>query len=54
MTVQGNSLFVSQAGLSGDPRYMAFVDEAVDYAKAKKKRCVAVLEINSWLKEGLG
>eukprot|EP00288_Rhodomonas_lens_P006477 CAMPEP_0177740048 /NCGR_PEP_ID=MMETSP0484_2-20121128/27357_1 /TAXON_ID=354590 /ORGANISM="Rhodomonas lens, Strain RHODO" /LENGTH=196 /DNA_ID=CAMNT_0019254163 /DNA_START=111 /DNA_END=698 /DNA_ORIENTATION=+ len=32
-----NPLFVSQAGLSGDPRYMAFVDEAVDYAKAKLK-----------------
>lgn len=30
-----NPLFVSQAGLSGDPRYVAFVDEAVAYAKAK-------------------
>lgn len=29
-----NPLFVSQAGLSGDPRYVAFVDEAVAYAKA--------------------
>jgi len=30
-----NPLFVSQAGLSGDPRYIAFVDEAVSYAKAE-------------------
>ncbi len=29
-----NPLFVSQAGLSGDPRYVAFVDEAVAYARA--------------------
>jgi hypothetical protein len=29
-----NPLFVSQAGLSGDPRYVAFVDRAVAYAKA--------------------
>lgn len=28
-----NPLFVSQAGLSGDPTYVAFVDEAVAYAK---------------------
>jgi len=28
-----NPLFVSQAGLSGDPRYVAFVEEAVAYAK---------------------
>jgi len=32
-----NPLFVSQAGLSGDPRYVAFVDEAVKYAKGKTK-----------------
>mmetsp|Transcript_3228 Transcript_3228/g.7999 ORF Transcript_3228/g.7999 Transcript_3228/m.7999 type:complete len:383 (-) Transcript_3228:118-1266(-) len=30
-----NPLFVSQAGLSGDPLYAAMVDEAVDYAKAR-------------------
>jgi len=30
-----NPLFVSQAGLSGDPRYGKLVTEAVDYAKAK-------------------
>jgi len=30
-----NPLFVSQAGLSGDPRYVAFVDEAITYAKEK-------------------
>lgn len=29
------AVFVSQAGLSGDPKYIAFVDEAVAYAKAK-------------------
>ena len=28
-----NPLFVSQAGLSGDARYVAFVDKAIDYAK---------------------
>jgi len=32
-----NPLFVSQAGLSGDPRYIAFVDEAVAYAKSQTK-----------------
>lgn len=31
-----NPLFVSQAGTSGDPRYVAFVDEAIAYAKAKE------------------
>jgi transaldolase len=30
-----NPLFVSQAGLSGDPTYAAMVDEAVAYAKAR-------------------
>ncbi|KAL1519788.1 hypothetical protein AB1Y20_023295 [Prymnesium parvum] len=30
-----NPLFVSQAGLSGDPKYAALVDEAVAYAKAE-------------------
>jgi transaldolase len=30
-----NPLFVSQAGLSGDPRYVAFVEEAITYAKEK-------------------
>lgn len=29
-----NPLFVSQAGTSGDPRYVAFVDEAIEYARA--------------------
>jgi len=29
-----NPLFVSHAGLSGDPTYVAFVDEAVSYARA--------------------
>lgn len=29
-----NPLFVSKAGLSGDPTYIAFVDEAVKYAKS--------------------
>lgn len=29
-----NPLFVSQASLSGDPRYIAFVDKAIAYAKA--------------------
>lgn len=29
------AVFVSQAGLSGDPKYIAFVDEAVAYAKEK-------------------
>lgn len=31
-----NPLFVSQAGLSGDSRYIAFVDEAVAYAKEQQ------------------
>ena len=30
-----NPLFVSQAGLSGDPRYVEFVEEAITYAKEK-------------------
>jgi hypothetical protein len=30
-----NPLFVSQAGMSGDPRYVEFVDEAITYAKEK-------------------
>lgn len=30
-----NPLFVSQAGLSGDPRYVAFVQEALDYSRGK-------------------
>ena len=30
-----NPLFVSQAGLSGEPRYVAFVEEAITYAKEK-------------------
>jgi len=29
---------VSQAGLSGDPRYVAFVDEALAYAKAERAK----------------
>ncbi len=35
-----NPLFVSQAGLSGDPRYVAFVDEAITVgAAACPRRC---------------
>lgn len=30
-----NPLFVSQAGLSGNPRYVAFVKEAIEYAKSR-------------------
>ena len=30
-----NPLFVAQAGLSGDPDYLALVDESVEYAKKK-------------------
>uniref|UniRef100_A0A7S4VH01 transaldolase n=1 Tax=Alexandrium monilatum TaxID=311494 RepID=A0A7S4VH01_9DINO len=33
-----NPLFVSQAGLSGDPTYVAFVDEAVAYAREHASR----------------
>lgn len=32
-----NPLFVSQAGLSGDPRYSALVDAAVEYATMKQQ-----------------
>ncbi|KAJ1481396.1 hypothetical protein T484DRAFT_2731410 [Baffinella frigidus] len=32
-----NPLFVSQAGTSGDPRYVAFVDEAIKYANEEGK-----------------
>jgi transaldolase len=32
-----NPLFVSQAGLSGDPRYAALVDAAVEYATMKQQ-----------------
>jgi len=44
-----NPLFVSQAGLSGDPRYVAFVDRAVAYAKANADASdpSAVLELAS-------
>jgi transaldolase len=40
-----NPLFVSQAGLSGDPRYQAFVDKAIDYAKSNAESSEAVLEL---------
>ena len=40
-----NPLFVSQAGLSGDARYVAFVDKAIDYAKANAKSKDGVLEL---------
>ena len=40
-----NPLFVSQAGLSGDERYVAFVDAAVRYAKANADGDGAVLEL---------
>jgi len=42
-----NPLFVSQAGLSGDARYVAFVDAAVAYAKANAEGAEAVLELAS-------
>merc|ERR1719238_1834469 len=40
-----NPLFVSQAGLSGDERYIAFVDAAISYAKANAESSEAVLEL---------
>jgi transaldolase len=40
-----NPLFVSQAGLSGDARYIAFVDSAIAYAKKNAKGTEAVLEL---------
>lgn len=40
-----NPLFVSQAGLSGNERYVAFVDAAVRYAKANADGDGAVLEL---------
>jgi len=41
-----NPLFVSQAGLSGDARYIAFVDAAIAYAKANAEGADAVLELS--------
>lgn len=41
-----NPLFVSQAGLSGDARYIAFVDAAIAYAKAHADGVEAVLELS--------
>jgi len=41
-----NPLFVSQAGLSGDARYVAFVDSAIAYAKANAEGPDAVLELS--------
>ena len=41
-----NPLFVSQAGLSGDERYQAFVDKAIAYAKANAEGPEAVLELS--------
>ena len=40
-----NPLFVSQAGLSGDERYVRFVARAISYAKAIAKGEAAVLEL---------
>jgi len=40
-----NPLFVSQAGLSGDARYVAFVDAAIAYAKANAEGPEAQLEL---------
>jgi hypothetical protein len=40
-----NPLFVSQAGLSGDARYIAFVDSAIAYAKKNAIGTEAVLEL---------
>jgi len=40
-----NPLFVSQAGQSGDARYVAFVDKAIEYAKANAEGEAAVLEL---------
>ena len=40
-----NPLFVSQAGLSGDARYVAFVDAAIAYAKANAGTADEVLEL---------
>jgi len=37
-----NPLFVSQAGLSGDPVYVAFVDDAIAYAREKDGDDVAL------------
>jgi len=41
-----NPLFVSQAGLSGDARYVAFVDAAIAYAKDNAAGPDAVLELS--------
>jgi hypothetical protein len=41
-----NPLFVSQAGLSGDARYIAFVDAAIEYAKANAEGAEAILELS--------
>lgn len=40
-----NPLFVSQAGLSGNERYVAFVNKALEYAKANAEDPDAVLEL---------
>jgi transaldolase len=40
-----NPLFVSQAGLSGDARYVAFVDAAIAYAKENAESESDVLEL---------
>ena len=41
-----NPLFVSQAGLSGDKRYVAFVDSAMAYARANAEGPEAQLELS--------
>ena len=42
-----NPLFVAQAGLSGDKRYVAFVDAALAYAKENAEGAAAQLELQS-------
>jgi transaldolase len=41
-----NPLFVAQAGLSGDKRYVAFVDAALAYAKENAEGAAAQLELS--------
>ena len=41
-----NPLFVSQAGLSGDKRYVAFVDSAMAYARTNAEGPEAQLELS--------
>ena len=41
-----NPLFVAQAGLSGDQRYIAFVDSALGYAREHAQGAEAQLELS--------